>query len=207
MNIVPQLLLFDLGGVVIDFSGVRDLPPLMRHPVSETEVGQRWASCPIVRAFETGQITTGQFSERFVKEWDLSLSPVAFLEEFRTWVRGFLPGALTLLASLKGKYRLACLSNSNRIHWEDNARRFELDVIFEKAISSHQLGCLKPDPEIYRCAISLLNVKPDEVLFFDDSAANVAGAAQVGIPAFQISGVDELRSCLQELGLLAGPLF
>jgi glucose-1-phosphatase len=199
---VPKLLLFDLGGVLIDFSGIRDLPALMRIPVLEAEVRQRWGSCPVIRAFETGEITANQFAERFVKEWDLILSSDAFLKEFRAWVRGFLPGAKELLASLKGQFRLACLSNSNYVHWEDNAQRFEMEGMFEKALSSHQIGSLKPDPEIYRQALSLLNVNPEEVLFFDDNKANISGAHQAGITAYQVEGVDELRTCLQGLGYL-----
>ncbi|MEW6186059.1 MAG: HAD family phosphatase [Thermodesulfobacteriota bacterium] len=199
----PGLLLFDLGGVLMDFSGVRDLPALMRTPLTEAEVRGKWASCSSIQYFESGKIAAGRFAERFVKEWDLVPSPEVFLLEFRTWVRDFFPGARELLSTLKGTFRLACLSNSNPVHWEDNAKRFEMDTLFEKALSSHQMGCLKPDPEIFLKALSLLRAEPAEVVFFDDSAANVIGARQIGMDAFQVSGVEELRACLQDLGFIS----
>jgi HAD superfamily hydrolase (TIGR01509 family) len=198
----PELLLFDLGGVLVDFSGIRDLSKLLQIPLSEAEIRSKWATCPTLQAFETGHLTPDLFARKFVREWRLTLSPESFLDEFRTWTRGFLPGARELLIVLKGRFRLACLSNSNAAHWQRNAHVLGIFTLFEAALSSHQLGYHKPAPEIYRCALSLLNVKPDEVLFFDDSAANIAGAKQVGIRSFQVSGVDELRSCLQDLGCL-----
>jgi FMN phosphatase YigB (HAD superfamily) len=38
----PKLLLFDLGGVLVEFSGFRDLRPLLRVPLSESEIRQQW---------------------------------------------------------------------------------------------------------------------------------------------------------------------
>ena len=117
----PELLLFDLGGVLVEFSGFRDLRPLLRVPLSEAEIRQQWIMCPTIRAFEVGQLTPKQFAERFVAAWNVAVPPAAFLREFRMWTRGFLPGAGELLAALRGRVRLACLSNSNATHWERNS--------------------------------------------------------------------------------------
>jgi len=64
------------------------------------------------------------------------------------------------------------------------------------------LGCHKPDPVIYQRALAALLVAPEAVVFFDDVAANVEAARAVGITAFQVAGVVELRTCLSALGLL-----
>ncbi len=199
----PNLLLFDFGGVLVEFTGIRDMVPLLRVPLSEIDILQRWASCPTLHAFETGKLTPEGFARRFVKEWDLIFSPEAFLKEFSTWTRGFLPGARELLSALKGRFRLACLSNSNAAHWQQKAEVLGIFTLFEAALSSHQLGHHKPDPAIFNKAISLLGVEPKEVVFFDDAAVNVSAAQELGIAAFQVSGVGELQSCLKELGFLS----
>src|SRR5437660_1418288 len=157
----PELLLFDLGGVLVEFSGFRDLRPLLRAPLSESEIRQQWIACPIVRAFEVGHLTPQQFAERFIAAWNIAVPPLDFLQAFRVWTRGFLPGARELLAALRRRYRLACLSNSNAVHWERNAQDLALFTHFEAALSSHLLGCHKPDPVIYQRALATLHVGPD----------------------------------------------
>jgi glucose-1-phosphatase len=201
----PQLLLFDLGGVLVEFSGFRDLLPLLRVPRSEADIRQQWIACPTIRAFEIGQLAPQQFSECFVTAWDVAVTPTAFLREFRTWTRGFLPGAREVLTTLRERFRLACLSNSNATHWERNAQELGLFTHFEAALSSHVLGCHKPDPLIYQRALAALHMAPEAVVFFDDVAANVEAAQEVGITAFQVAGVTELHACLSILGLLHSP--
>ena len=197
-----KLLLFDLGGVLVEFSGFRDLRPLLRVPLSECEIRQQWIACPIVRAFEVGHLTPRQFAERFIAAWNIAVPPTNFLRAFRTWTRGFLPGARELLTTLRGQYRLACLSNSNAVHWERNALELELFTPFEVALSSHLLGYHKPDLAIYQRALAALGVDAGAVVFFDDVAANVDAAREVGITAFQVAGITGLRTCLNKLGLL-----
>lgn len=200
-----ELLLFDLGGVLVEFSGFRDLRPLLRVPRSESDIRQQWIACPIIRAFEVGQLTPRQFAERFVASWNIAVPEDDFLCAFRTWTRGFLPGARDLLTALRGRYRLACLSNSNVLHWERNAQELDLFTPFEAALSSHLLGCHKPDPMIFQRALAALHVGAGAVVFFDDVAANVEAAREVGIAAFEVAGITELRACLDKLGLLQNP--
>ena len=157
------------------------------------------------KALSDLDVTPPQFAERFVAAWDVTVTPDAFLREFRTWTRGFLPGAREVLTALRGRFRLACLSNSNATHWERNAYELGLFTHFEAALASHALGCHKPDPLIYSRALAALHVAPEAVVFFDDGAANVEAAREVGIAAFQVAGVAELRTCLSALGLLHGP--
>ena len=70
------------------------------------------------------------------------------------------------------------------------------------AISSHQVGLYKPDPQMYLIALDRLGVSPDSVMFFDDVPANVAAASALGIRAFQVEGVEGVRSRLIQEHLL-----
>ena len=197
----PQWLLFDLGGVLVDYSGVRDIRRFLRTAESEESILRRWVACETTLAFETGQLTPEAFGDRFVREWDLAVPPGLFLREFQTWTRGFLPGGAELLAALRTQHHLACLSNSNQTHWAQNEA---IGILrhFDVALSSHQLGSHKPDRDIYLRALGAINATPESVVFFDDSAANVAGAQAVGIAAYQVRGIMELSACLRTLGLL-----
>ena len=197
-----QVLLFDLGGVLVDFSGVRDLAALLPAPASPSEIMDRWNRCPLSRAFGLGKLSAQDYAARFVREWEIDLEPGGFLEEYRSWSRCLLPGAKELLASLRPRFRLAALSNSNELHWDRNTNDIGVTELFEMAISSHQVGLCKPDPAIYRLALDRLRVPPEAVLFFDDLKPNVAAASALGIRAFQVEGVEGVRRCLMREHLL-----
>ena len=93
-------------------------------------------------------------------------------------------------------------SNSNELHWERNTHELRIIELFEFAISSHQVGLCKPDPEIFKLAIERARVSsPQAIVFFDDLAANVEAAKSAGLRAYQVRGVDELRRRLASEGL------
>jgi putative hydrolase of the HAD superfamily len=54
---------------------------------------------------------------------------------------------------------------------------------FDVSAYSWQVGVAKPDPEFFRRVVALIGVPADEVLFVDDSEANVAGARAAGLVA------------------------
>lgn len=191
-----DVLLFDLGGVLVEFSGVQDVAPLLREKLSEAEILDRWRHCPHTRQFGIGKLSRQEFGERFVRAWDLNVFPEDFLREFRTWSKRLLPGAVELLASLHPRFRLAALSNSNELHWERNTHDLGVTGLFEVAISSHQIGVCKPDPGAYQIALERLGVPPEAVMFFDDVPAHVEAATALGIHAFQVHGVEGVRAQL-----------
>lgn len=197
-----QVLLFDLGSVLVDYTGVRDMAPLLRISASEAEIRRHFARCPHVAAYCTGRLDRMQFGERMVRDWGLTVSTEQFLHEFRTWSRGLLPGAAELLSSLRPRFRLAALSNSNELHWERHTNDVGVTALFDVAISSHQVGAAKPDPAIYQKALERLGAPPEVIMFFDDSYANVVAASALGMRAFQVEGIDALRQRLVAEGLL-----
>jgi putative hydrolase of the HAD superfamily len=198
-----ELLLFDLGGVLVDFSGPREIGQYLRVPSTPTEILARWVSCPHTEAFERGALSSTEWAARFVSDWGVTLEPEEFLKAFRTMTRRVLPGARELLDSLRPRFRLAALSNSNELHWDRNTNELKVLELFEFAISSHQVGLCKPDPAIYQVAIDRAGIAPGAIMFFDDLPANVEAACAVGMRGRQAKGVDGVRAALAAEGLLA----
>lgn len=193
----PELLLFDFGGVLVEFAGPKELGRHLRWPSTPEVILKRWTECPHTDEFERGKLSPVEWAERFIREWDVDLTPDEFLTRFTTWSRRVLPGARELLEQLRARYRLAALSNSNELHWERNTHELRIIELFEFAISSHEVGLCKPDPQIYQIALERAKVSsPGAIVFFDDLAANVEAAKSVGLRAYQVRGVDDLRERL-----------
>ena len=197
-----ELLLFDLGGVLLDFTGPKELGRLQREPLSESEIRARWVSCPHIRAFEIGALSPAEFAPRFMAAWGVRVPEEEFLRAFESWNARLYPGALQLLDELRPRFRLAALSNSNELHWRRNERVLRIPALFERALSSHELGAHKPDVEIYARALEELRIQPEAVAFFDDILLNVEAAASLGMAAHHAQGVAGTRACLERAGLL-----
>lgn len=194
-----RVLLFDLGGVLVDSAGLTVLGQRLPH-LSAGAIAQRWYGSRTVAHFERGALSEQEFARAFVAEWQLAQEPAAFIAEFGSWVRGFYPGARELLAQLRMRHVVACLSNTNAVHWAQLAAEREA---FDLCIASHLIGHLKPEPAAYRRALERLgDVDPGQVIFFDDLPANVEAARAAGLQAFRVRGVEETTSVLRELGVL-----
>lgn len=76
--------------------------------------------------------------------------------------------------------------------------------LFDDTFYSYELGLAKPDPAYFSAVLERLGLPGGEVLFVDDSAANVASAREVGLRAelwHVDDGVDLLRDRLRAHGL------
>ena len=160
---------------------------------------RKWLDSPAVKQFESGRISADEFASTFVREWEIGLEPSAFIGEFATWPKGLYDGAEALLARLKGAHHLACLSNTNAIHW---ARFPQLHAIFDSQFLSHEIGHVKPDREAFEYTLGRLGVPGSDVWFFDDLMPNVAAAREVGMNAFQVDGFAEIAPILRSERLL-----
>jgi glucose-1-phosphatase len=196
-----DLVLFDLGGVLIEVPGARAMLELTGI-ASEEELWRRWLTCRWVRRFESGGCSETEFAAGVVADWQLELSPAAFLEAFQDWPAGPLPGAAELVAQTRASVATGCFSNTNALHWHNHIAAWPLASLFDHRFLSFELGLLKPDIEAFAQVADLLDVPAERVLFLDDNAMNVAGAAAAGFQAARVAGVDEARQRLAEAVVL-----
>ena len=186
-------MLFDIGGVLVENVGFARLNSLLPTPLDEIELRERLLHATPWREFELGCISAETFATRFVQDWQLPLSAQAFIDEFTMWPRAFYPGAKALLQRVRQRYRVAALTNCNAIHW---ARFGGFAEQFDVCYSSHLLGLIKPDREIFEYVIRDLAVAPEEIVFFDDSLSNVEQAHRLGMQAHHVLGFEALKEKL-----------
>ena len=65
---------------------------------------------------------------------------------------------------------------------------------FDGAFCTCDIGYDKNDPEFYKYILKELNFEPSEILFFDDTQANVDTAQDLGIEAYFYEGLETLKA-------------
>lgn len=99
------------------------------------------------------------------------------------------PGARDALAALREEHDLGVLSNGIGDVQRAKLERHGLDDLFEVVLVSHELGVLKPDPEIFTIARRRLDA--DRYVYVcDDAEADVLPANELGFLTVQVVEED-----------------
>jgi putative hydrolase of the HAD superfamily len=196
-----DIVLFDLGGVLIELGGMGDMAVLSRG-ASDDEIWERWLACPWVRRFERGHCDVESFARGMVESWEMPTDPDRFIEVFAAWPRGLLPGAQELVRSAARKLRVACLSNTNAVHAERHWKDLAIPELFDDLFFSHEMGLVKPDRDAFAHVVERLECRADRILFLDDNQINVDGARAAGLRAERSVGVEGAREALVDYGIL-----
>ena len=196
-----DVVLFDLGGIVIELGGMRDIV-VFSGEQDESEIWRRWLHCPWVQRFERGECDARAFAEGMVETWSMPVGPDEFIEAFASWPRGLLPGATDLVDHVATKTRVAALSNTNSLHEARFREEFGLHAHFEALYLSHEIGHVKPHREAFHHAVEALGCTPERVLFLDDNQINVDAARDAGLRAELAVRVEGAREALAAHGFL-----
>ena len=130
----------------------------------------------------------------------------AFHRRWQETVPGPVEGAPELLAELAAAgVPLYAITNFSGAKFAETRERFPFLAAFRDVVVSGDEKLLKPDPEIYRLCLERNRLEAARSVFVDDSAANIAGAAALGIDAIHFTSVPELRRALARRGFLTPP--
>ena len=195
-----KCVLFDLGGVLIELDGPPLSPSASR--LSERDIWQGWLNSVAVRRYESGLCDIEEFATTLIREMDLELSTAQLISQFEQWPKGLYQGALEILEGLKPGVHLACLSNTNELHWRRFDHQGRLTSIFDTILTSFETGMMKPDAEAYQHAIKTTGFEPAEILFLDDNELNISAARDNGIRAELTRGPSQAKQHLKQHGLL-----
>ena len=200
MNISIEVILFDLGGVLVEL-GESPIPSEWL-PENESFTLSDWFLSETAVSFEKGSITAQIFAETFKKDLNINKSPEQIIESFTRWPIGLFPGAHDLLQSLNSDYRLALLSNTNELHWPRIMEEFEIPKYFEHIFASHLLNKAKPELGIFQHVINELKMEPGSILFLDDNLKNIEASKKLGIQGIHVKGVQQTQEELVKFGVI-----
>jgi len=193
----PELLLFDLGGVIIevDTTGLRALGEKGK---SDVDLWETWLTCEAVQLYESGKISEAEFADGVLNAFSSAMPADEFLRSFTAWPTGLYTGAADLLRLLRKEYKLAYLSNSNSLHYPRFQNEWHIDSFFDYHFASFKMGRVKPHADIFEAVLEVVPFEANQIFFVDDNRLNVEMARSLGMRAEIVRGIAELKSVLHQ---------
>lgn len=201
---------FDFGGVIIRQNQQQAVERFKQIGLLDAEerLGA-YTQQGIFGELEEGKITAEDF------RWQLSLliGRAVTIEDCSYAWRGYCDGLpqrnLEALQRLRREgYGLSILSNTNpfMMGWalsqDFDGNGHSLADYVDALYLSYQMKVMKPSAEIFRRVLEAEGVRPEELLFVDDSSHNISAAQQLGIATFQpVNGEDWTAELFQLLRL------
>ena len=198
MTLGIDTFLFDLGGVLIDWSP-RYL--FARHFPDDDAGLDHFLThvCPSDWnvTMDAGKPAAVALAERIAEHPEHETMIRRWFDEWPCMMQGEVPGTVSILSELRDRgHRLFALTNWSADTFHHARQRFDFLDWFEHIVVSGALKLIKPDPAIFRHAIERCGLDPARTMFIDDSAKNVASAAALGFNVHHFTDANTLRAAL-----------
>jgi 2-haloacid dehalogenase len=205
MNSKIETVIFDLGGVLIDwnpqyvfrrvFDGDEEQMNFFLSEICSPEWNlQQDAGRPLAEA----------------TEWLVSRHP-EYEEEIRAYygrweemLGGAIHETVAILEELheRNSHRLYALTNWSHETFPVARDRFGFLNLFEGIVVSGEEKMKKPDARIYQLLLERYEVKPDRALFIDDNYHNIESARAIGLHTTLFESPGQLKEELINRGVL-----
>jgi len=201
-----ELVLFDLGGVLIDWEPRR----LYRKIFADEAAMEAFLGSVCTPAWNLELDRGRPFAEGVAELVERNPEQRAEIEAYHTrWIEmigGPIAPTVALLQELNTRARpLRALTNWSAETFplirHDPAYRF-LDR-FATIYVSGELGMIKPEPDIFHHVLGDVGLSAERILFIDDSAKNIAAADRLGFATHHFATAEALATDLRDRRLLA----
>ena len=152
----------------------------------------------IYNVFEIGSISLDEYLDTVLFHQPRNFSKADF-KQFMFKESVELPKMLEWSKSWKKQIDLPvfALSNENKELNDYRIKTFNLHDLFDGFFSSCYLKMRKPDPGIYKTAMEIAQVKPDECLYFDDRPMLVHAAKKLGMNTILHENFETSKNILE----------
>ena len=211
-------IIFDLGGVLLDLK-IQEVPQAcMRLGIAPelffvkaddentSTVCQGISASKAITSYQVGKISSDDFLSLVLSHCSKDVTRDDVVEAWNACIGTVPKWRLDLLKELRQKgFGIHLLSNTNDLHWEEIKRRYFAEPgytcpdLFDNVFVSHEMQLAKPDPAIYRKAVSVIGRPARQCLFIDDTQLNVDAALREGLNAawLDIENPNALTEILQ----------
>lgn len=193
MNSTIKNCIFDLGNVLVRFDPMALTAPYVQDLETRKLISQTAFDRLYWDRLDLGTITDEELKAACHARLPGELHDLCD-KAYDHWVENLtlIPGMQELVLEIKRQGGRVFLLSNISIGFTEQYHRIahmqELLSHFEGLVFSGPLGMVKPDKEIFLHILNRYNLEPEETIFIDDSAKNIAGAQAVGIHGYHFDG-------------------
>ncbi len=203
-------IVFDLGGVLMnfDFKGAAESFSQLGLPISTPgSVNSQPchnANAPskvdeLINAYINGFISEEQFAAVLLPHCKQGVTIADIVNTLYSLDGKFPPQRTKALTALRTKYKIILLSNINSHMWQRtlamlSQQKLSPEDCFDHSFLSFEMHMAKPSPNIFSHMISVAGIAPNETLYFDDLAENIAAGTAAGLCAHLVES-NNLEHC------------
>lgn len=196
-------IIFDIGGVLVDFNPGRVLREMGLPEEEVQEIEKNTARSSTWKELDRGVMPKEEVFEKLILQvpeqyradarkflYEETLKTVTSYEYSAEWVK-----------SLKDRgYKIYLLTNYPEWLFEAHFKEvFTFAKYVDGQVVSGTVKLIKPDPAIYKTILEKYSLVPEECVFIDDLPQNAQGARDAGINAIQFTNIDEVKAKLNSL--------
>ena len=188
---------FFFFNVLVGLRSVEKLKALAQRQRESVEVfcNKIW-SHERAHDYERGRHTCDEYFALLAEDLDLAQAQQELQEAFCD-IFFPLPERVAVARQLAKQYPLALISNTCASHIQHLEATYDFFPLFQHRIYSHEVGCRKPHPDIYKKALKDAGAIPETSLFIDDLAENLETPAKAGWKTIHLPPGANLSTALR----------
>lgn len=197
--------IFDIGNVLLDFDYMKQFRRLFDEETAQTIADISVRRYEVWIELDRGVLTYEQVVDGIVRaaphlEAEIRLAVKELYERVEAYTY-----AEEFLRRVKEKgYRIYILSNYGEQPFAASKSRMPFLKYADGQLISYEIKETKPNPVIYQALFDRYSILPEEAVFLDDSAKNIAGAKAVGLHTIHFKGYEAAVEELKTLPLAYG---
>ena len=202
MSAIPvKALLFDLGGVLIDFDFTRALRAwAVFSSLSFEELRDTFQHDLAYQRHETGEISTKDYFNSLRASLKLDAGNQQIAAGWNAIFVGEISQTVQAVRKARAKYPCYVFTNSNPSHQLVCRARFpDVFTTFDRIFVSSDIGLRKPQRAAFAFISCAVGVPAGSILFFDDLLENVTGALEAGFLAVHVRSPADVEDVLCRL--------
>lgn len=177
-----KAIILDMYGVIVKQTGDDFLPYVQQTfpNLSIEEIHTPWFKADI------GELTSLEVWEALGFQGDLEKIEKDYLDTIE-----LSDGFIDFIEKVKGKYKLAIISNDSG-RWSKYLReKFDINKYFDVISISGDLKIQKPDERIFLLTMEKLGMKAEDCIYVDDRTGNLNAAKKVGMTPILLNSRNE----------------